>query len=43
MATQIVMPQLGESVAEGVIGKWLKQEGDSIGRTSRLSRLLPTR
>ncbi len=30
MATQIVMPQLGESVAEGVIGKWLKQEGDPI-------------
>lgn len=32
MATQIVMPQLGESVAEGVIGKWLKQEGDPIGK-----------
>src|SRR5579884_1012931 len=30
MPTQIVMPQLGESVAEGVIGKWLKQEGDTI-------------
>jgi len=32
MPTQIVMPQLGESVAEGVIGKWLKQEGDAIGK-----------
>ena len=32
MSTQIVMPQLGESVAEGVIGKWLKQEGDPIGK-----------
>jgi 2-oxoisovalerate dehydrogenase E2 component (dihydrolipoyl transacylase) len=30
MATIIVMPQLGESVAEGIIGKWLKNEGDSI-------------
>ncbi|HEX8919647.1 MAG TPA: dihydrolipoamide acetyltransferase family protein, partial [Chloroflexota bacterium] len=30
MPTTIVMPQLGESVAEGVIGKWLKQEGDRI-------------
>lgn len=30
MSTTIVMPQLGESVAEGVIGKWLKQEGDQI-------------
>src|SRR5579872_5175345 len=24
------MPQLGESVAEGIIGKWLKNEGDPI-------------
>jgi pyruvate/2-oxoglutarate dehydrogenase complex dihydrolipoamide acyltransferase (E2) component len=32
MATKIVMPQLGESVAEGIIGKWLKQEGDAIGK-----------
>ncbi|GAC1329528.1 MAG: dihydrolipoamide acetyltransferase family protein [Chloroflexota bacterium] len=30
MSTSIVMPQLGESVAEGIIGKWLKGEGDSI-------------
>ncbi len=30
MSTTIVMPQLGESVAEGVIGKWLKAEGDQI-------------
>lgn len=32
MPTTIVMPQLGESVAEGVIGKWLKGEGDPIER-----------
>ncbi|HEX6510488.1 MAG TPA: biotin/lipoyl-containing protein, partial [Chloroflexota bacterium] len=32
MTTTIVMPQLGESVAEGVIGKWLKNEGDTIQR-----------
>lgn len=32
MPTTIVMPQLGESVAEGVIGKWLKHEGDQIAR-----------
>ena len=30
MSTTIVMPQLGESVAEGVIGKWLKGEGDRV-------------
>jgi 2-oxoisovalerate dehydrogenase E2 component (dihydrolipoyl transacylase) len=32
MSTTIVMPQLGESVAEGVIGKWLKNEGDTVQR-----------
>nr|MBA2600848.1 E3 binding domain-containing protein [Actinomycetota bacterium] len=30
MPTEIKMPQLGESVVEGTITKWLKQEGDSI-------------
>jgi 2-oxoisovalerate dehydrogenase E2 component (dihydrolipoyl transacylase) len=30
MPTTIIMPQLGESVAEGVIGKWLKQQGDDV-------------
>jgi 2-oxoisovalerate dehydrogenase E2 component (dihydrolipoyl transacylase) len=27
---KVTMPQLGESVAEGTIGKWLKQPGDTI-------------
>ncbi len=26
----VTMPQLGESVAEGTIGKWLKQVGDQV-------------
>src|SRR5690242_8912925 len=26
------MPQLGESVAEGTIGKWLKQPGDHVAK-----------
>lgn len=30
MATKILMPQLGESVIEGTISAWLKQEGDWI-------------
>ncbi|GAB4478690.1 MAG: dihydrolipoamide acetyltransferase family protein [Anaerolineae bacterium] len=30
MATQVIMPQLGESVVEGTINRWLKQEGDPI-------------
>ena len=28
----VTMPQLGESVAEGTIGKWLKQVGDQVDR-----------
>lgn len=30
MATEVIMPQLGESVVEGTVTKWLKAEGDSI-------------
>jgi 2-oxoisovalerate dehydrogenase E2 component (dihydrolipoyl transacylase) len=30
MATKITLPQLGESVHEGTIGKWLKQVGDHV-------------
>ncbi|MDR6224608.1 dihydrolipoamide acetyltransferase family protein [Desmospora profundinema] len=32
MATDITMPQLGESVTEGTITKWLKQPGDSVSK-----------
>jgi pyruvate/2-oxoglutarate dehydrogenase complex dihydrolipoamide acyltransferase (E2) component len=30
MATNVVMPQLGESVVEGTVGKWFKQVGDKV-------------
>ena len=30
MATEIKMPQLGETVVEGTITKWLKQEGEQV-------------
>jgi 2-oxoglutarate dehydrogenase E2 component (dihydrolipoamide succinyltransferase) len=30
MATEIKMPQLGETVVEGTITKWLKSEGDTV-------------
>src|SRR5205823_6233707 len=30
MPTTVTMPQLGETVVEGTILKWLKNEGDSI-------------
>jgi len=32
MATEVVMPQMGESITEGTITKWLKQVGDKIER-----------
>jgi pyruvate dehydrogenase E2 component (dihydrolipoyllysine-residue acetyltransferase) len=34
--TEIKMPQLGESVVEGTISKWLKKEGDTIGEDELL-------
>ncbi|MGI8563833.1 MAG: dihydrolipoamide acetyltransferase family protein [Candidatus Dormibacter sp.] len=34
--TPIKMPQLGESVTEGTVDKWLKQEGDYIKRDEPL-------
>jgi pyruvate dehydrogenase E2 component (dihydrolipoamide acetyltransferase) len=36
MATEIKMPQLGESVVEGTITKWLKQEGDTVAEDELL-------
>ena len=30
MATQVLMPQLGEAVEEATITKWLKSEGDQV-------------
>src|SRR3954453_8986743 len=32
MTTTVTMPQLGESVVEGTIGKWLVREGDRVTR-----------
>ncbi len=36
MATDVVMPQMGESITEGTLTKWLKQVGDSIARDEPL-------
>jgi pyruvate dehydrogenase E2 component (dihydrolipoyllysine-residue acetyltransferase) len=36
MPTNIVMPQMGESIFEGTITKWLKKEGDPIKRDEPL-------
>jgi 2-oxoglutarate dehydrogenase dihydrolipoamide succinyltransferase (E2 component) len=36
LATAVTMPQLGETVIEGTITKWLKQEGDTVQRDEPL-------
>jgi len=36
MATDVIMPQMGESIAEGTIVKWLKSVGDSVQRDEPL-------
>ncbi len=40
MPTIVKMPQLGESVAEGTIGRWLKQPGDRVTRDEPLVEVL---
>ncbi|HKO24194.1 MAG TPA: dihydrolipoamide acetyltransferase family protein [Chloroflexota bacterium] len=40
MATSITMPQLGESVTEGVISRWLKAEGDHVERDESLVEIV---
>src|SRR5918998_5122194 len=36
MATEVVMPQMGESIAESTITKWLKKVGEQVGRDEDL-------
>src|ERR1041384_8763510 len=36
MATDVVMPQMGESVAEGTIVRWMKKVGDKVDRDEPL-------
>src|SRR5688500_21899 len=36
MATEVVMPQMGESIAEGTITKWLVKVGDKVDRDQPL-------
>ncbi len=36
MATDIIMPQMGESIVEGTITKWLKKPGDKVQRDEPL-------
>jgi pyruvate dehydrogenase E2 component (dihydrolipoamide acetyltransferase) len=36
MATPVVMPQMGESIAEGTVVRWLKKVGDQVERDEPL-------
>src|SRR5215213_7429808 len=38
--TAVTMPQLGESVTEGTIGKWLKQPGDSVEKYESIAEVI---
>ena len=34
--TDVIMPQMGESIAEGTITKWMKNVGDKVERDEPL-------
>ncbi len=36
MSTDVVMPQMGESIAEGTVVRWLRKVGDEIDRDEPL-------
>ena len=36
MATDVVMPQMGESIAEGTVSRWIKKVGDKVERDEPL-------
>ena len=50
MSTEVVMPQMGESIAEGTITKWLKKVGERVERdeplfeisTDKLTQKIPS-
>src|SRR3954463_16167238 len=36
MATDVVMPQMGESIAEGTVVRWIKKPGEKVDRDEPL-------
>lgn len=40
MATEIKMPQLGESVTEGTISKWLVKQGDKVNKYDPIAEVM---
>src|SRR5205823_12255323 len=39
MATQVVMPKLSPTMAEGQIARWLKKEGDTVSMGEPLAEI----
>src|SRR3990170_8730881 len=40
MPIPIVVPQLGESVVEGTVGKWLKKEGEKVAKDEPIVEIM---
>src|SRR3972149_5966857 len=40
MPISIVVPQLGESVVEGTVGKWLKKEGEKVAKDEPIVEIM---
>ena len=41
MATDVVMPQMGESIAEGTIVRWIKKVSEKVDRDEPLFEIVP--
>jgi 2-oxoglutarate dehydrogenase E2 component (dihydrolipoamide succinyltransferase) len=41
MSTNVVMPQMGESIAEGTVVRWIKKVGDAVDRDEPLFEISP--
>ena len=40
MPVSIIIPQMGESVVEGTVGRWLKSEGDSVQKDETVVEIM---
>lgn len=40
MPVSIIVPQMGESVVEGTVGRWLKSEGDSVQKDETVVEIM---
>ena len=38
---EVPMPQMGESIAEGTVARWLKQQGETVARDEPLVEISP--